>query len=157
MSTETPQTAGGPRPTSTTSMSASEAEGLVQSSRPHLWELAIHPVKGVRFVSSLTTDRRISILRKLLYVGGLALLIVALLVPEGILAALVAALLPFIGPIINLPADGIVDWAVVGLAAYGLLTLFPKAIVSEHHARVFHPQRIARQQRQHERQQRGQP
>jgi membrane-bound ClpP family serine protease len=103
----------------------------------------------VRFVSALTTDRRIALLSKLLYVAGLALLLVALLVPEGILATLVAVVLPVVGPAINLPADGLVDWAVVGLAAYGLLTLFPRAIVSEHHARLFHPRRVARQQQQH--------
>jgi len=133
-------------------MSADEAEELVGSSRPHLWELALHPIRGVRFVSALTTDRRIAFVSKLLYVAGLALLLVALLIPEGILATLVAVLLPVVGPAINLPADGLVDWAVVGLAAYGLLTLFPRAIVSEHHARLFHPGRVARQQKQQKQQ-----
>jgi len=108
--------------------------------------LALHPMRGVRFVSALTTDRRIAFLSKLLHVAGLALLLVALLVPECALATLVVALLPAVGPAVDLPADGLVDWAVVGLAAYGLLTLFPRAIVSEHHAQLFHPPRVARQQ-----------
>ncbi|HLY32229.1 MAG TPA: hypothetical protein VKQ36_14455 [Ktedonobacterales bacterium] len=129
-------------------MSSANPEALVKSARPHLWELGLHPVKAVRFVYSLATDRRVALLLKLLYIGALALLLIALLVPEGLLAALVAVALPFVGPAINLPADGVVDWLVLGAAAYGLLALFPRAIVSEHHARLFHPGRVARQARQ---------
>lgn len=75
----------------------------------HRMGLSLHPIRGVRFVSALTADWRIAFLSKLLYVAGLALLLVALLVPEGALATLVAALLPVVGPAITLPADGLVD------------------------------------------------
>ena len=128
-------------------MTIQNPEELVKSARPHPWELALHPIKGMRFIGTLATDRRINIFVKVAYVGALALLLLAMLAPEGLLAVLVSAALPFIGPAINLPADAVVDWVVVGLAAYGLLALFPKAIVSEHHARLFHPKRVARGQR----------
>ncbi len=124
-----------------------DPEALVNSSRPHPWELALHPIKGIRFIADLARDRRINIFMKIAYVGVLALLLVAMLAPEGLLAAIVAAALPFVGPAINLPADAVVDWAVLGLAAYGLLALFPKSIVSEYHARLFHPKRVARGRR----------
>ena len=122
---------------------------VVQSSRPHPWELALHPVKGVRFVGSLAADRRINMFVKIAYVGVLIVLLIAMLAPEGLLAVLLAAVLPFIGPAVNIPADAVVDWLALGLAAYGLLGIFPRAIVSEHHARLFHPGRVARAQRDH--------
>jgi hypothetical protein len=119
----------------------------VKSSSPHLWEMILHPFKTLRFVNDLRTDRRISWIRKLLYVGPLLVLLGALLLPESILAAVVAVALPVIGPVANLPADAAIDWAFIGLAAYGLLGILPHRIVAEHHAQEFHPGRIARQRR----------
>ena len=106
-----------PQPTS-----IEHPEALVGSSRPHPWELALHPIKGSRFIFGLAKDRRVNVFIKIAYVGILALLLIAMLAPEGLLA-------------------------VLGLAAFGLLGLFPKAIVSEHHARWFHPGRVARGRR----------
>ncbi|MGO8950772.1 MAG: hypothetical protein ACLQUY_24595 [Ktedonobacterales bacterium] len=120
----------------------------VKSARPHPWEMIAHPFKTIAFIKALAEDRRISMLRKILYVGPIILLLGALLLPESILAAVVAVALPVVGPVANLPADGVVDWAFIGLAAYALLGILPKAIVSEHHARLFHPGRIAKQRRQ---------
>ncbi len=119
----------------------------VKSSRPHPWEMIIHPFKTLHFVNDLAKDRRISWIRKLLYVGPIVLLVGALLLPESILAVVVAAALPVVGPLADLPADAVVDWAFVGLAAYALLGILPRAIVSEHHAERFHPGRLARQRR----------
>ena len=86
-------------------------------------------------------------MRKLLYVVPILLLVGALLLPESILAAGVSLALPVVGPIIDLPADGIVDWAFIGLAAYALLGILPSAIVREQHARIFHQGRMTRQNR----------
>ena len=122
----------------------------VKSTRPHPWEMIIHPFKTLGFVNALARDRRISMVRKALYVGPLLVLLGALLLPESILATVIAIALPVIGPVANLPADAVVDWAFIGLAAYALLGILPKAIVAEHHARLFHPGRIARQRRQQE-------
>jgi hypothetical protein len=121
--------------------------GPERSASPHPWEMIIHPFKTVRFVNALRRERRISLLRKLLYIGPILLLIGALLLPESILAGVIAAALPVIGPLADLPADGIVDWAFVGLAAYALLGILPRAIVSEQHARIFHSNRITQQRR----------
>jgi hypothetical protein len=110
--------------------------------------MVIHPFKTMRFVNALRKDHRISWLRKLLYVGPMLLLLGALLLPESVLAALVAAVLPVVGPLANIPADAAIDWAFIGVAAYALLGILPRAIVSEHHAQLFHPGRIARQRQQ---------
>lgn len=108
------------------------------SARPHPWELVLHPVHSVRFIQALGRDPRISWVRKLLYLGPLVLLLVAVLLPEGIIAAVIAALVPLVGPLVNLPADAALDWVLLGLAAYALLRIFPEQIVREHHAQLFH-------------------
>ena len=115
--------------------------------RPHPWEMLLHPVSSLRFMNALRRDPRISWVRKVLYVGPLLVLVIALLVPEGVVAAGLALLLPLVGPLINVPADAALDWMAFGLAAYALLGVFPRNIVREHHARIFHPARAARSAR----------
>ena len=119
----------------------------VSSARPHPWEMVEHPIKTLRFVNDLRQDRRISLVRKLLYLVPMLLLLLAVLLPEGIIAAFIAVALPLVGPAINLPADAVIDWVFLGIAAYALLGIFPHAVVAEHHAQVFHPSRSAKQQR----------
>ena len=116
-----------PQPTTTT------------TTRPHVWELILHPLKTLRFVGALARDPRISPLVKVLCLLVVGMLLAALLIPEGVIATLVAALLPIVGPIVAVPADATVDWLLLGTMAYALLALFPAHIVREHHARIFHP------------------
>ena len=122
----------GPRPATTT------------TTRPHVWELILHPLKTLRFVGALARDPRISPLVKVFCLLIVGMLLAALLVPEGVIAVLVAALLPIVGPIIAVPADATVDWLLLGTMAYALLALLPAHIVREHHARIFHPRRDRR-------------
>ena len=68
----------------------------VKRSSPHPWEMVLHPFKTLRFVNAVRRDRRISWLRKLLYVGPLLVLVGALLLLESILGALVAVALPVV-------------------------------------------------------------
>ena len=131
-----------------TSPATSPATSPVSSARPHPWEMVEHPIKTLRFVNDLRQDGRISLVRKLLYLAPMLLLLLAVLVPEGIIAGLVAVALPLVGPAINLPADAVIDWVFLGIAAYALLGIFPRALVAEHHAQRFHPGRLAKQQRQ---------
>jgi hypothetical protein len=133
-----PQRASPPR------IVAAEPTPPADGVRPHPWEMVQHPMKTVRFVNALRRDRRISWVRKLLYIGPFLLLLIALLLPEGVIAAGVALLLPVIGPLVNVPADAALDWFALGLAAYGLLGILPKRIVAEQHARLFHQTRSAR-------------
>lgn len=116
---------------------------LADGVRPHPWEMVKHPGRTLRFINALRRDRRISWMRKLLYMGPFLILLIALLLPEGIVAAGVALLLPVVGPLVNVPADAALDWFALGLAAYGLLGILPKRIVAEQHARLFHAPRPA--------------
>jgi hypothetical protein len=121
-----------PRPPTTTTV------------RPHVWEFLLHPAKTLRFVGALARDPRVSLVRKALYLLVIGVLLAALLVPEGLVAALVAVALPVVGPLVAVPADATVDWLLIGTIAYALLTLFPAHIVREQHARIFHPRRSRR-------------
>ena len=78
----------------------------------------------------------------LFYLAPLLVLLVAALPPEGIVATVLASLVPVLGPLVNAPADSTIDWVVLGLAAYALLGIFPKQIVRELRARLFHPTRL---------------
>jgi len=120
------------------------ADPPVSTPRPHPWELLLHPFRTLRFVNALRRDPRVPFLRKLLYVGPIAALLLALLMPEGIVAAAVSVLLPVIGPAISLPADAAVDWLGLAVAAYGLLGILPQAIVAEQHGHIFHPKRASK-------------
>ncbi|HET8909730.1 MAG TPA: hypothetical protein VFN11_22470 [Ktedonobacterales bacterium] len=111
------------------------------STLPRPWEMVMHPVKMIRFVNALWRDPRISWVRKLLYLVPLLVLLVAVLLPEGIIATVLAGLVPILGPLLNVPADAAIDWVVLGLAAYALLGIFPKQIVRGLHAQFFHPTR----------------
>jgi hypothetical protein len=95
-------------------------------------------------MNALRRDHRISWMRKLLYMGPFLILLIALLLPEGIIAAGVALLIPVVGPLVNVPADAALDWFALGLAAYGLLGILPKRIVAEQHARLYHVPQPAR-------------
>ena len=97
----------------------------VSSARPHPWEMVEHPIKTLRFVNDLRRDPHIALVRKLLYLLPMLLLLLAVLLPEGIIAALIAVALPLVGPAINLPTDAVIDWAFLGIAAYALLGILP--------------------------------
>jgi hypothetical protein len=121
-----------------------EPRPATTTTRPHVWEMILHPLKTLRFVGALARDPRISPLVKVLCLLVVGMLLAALLIPEGLIAAVVAALLPIVGPIVAVPADATIDWLLLGTMAYALLALFPADIVREHHARIFHPRRRPR-------------
>ena len=130
-----------PIPVSSNRLLRTDSTDTTESTRPYPWEMMLHPIKMVRFVISLWRDPRISWIRKLLYLAPLLVLLVAVLLPEGIVATVLAGLVPILGPLVNVPADAAIDWVVLGLAASALLGIFPKQIVRELHARLFHPTR----------------
>lgn len=130
-----------PLPPSPYPASSDQRQPPVGSSRPHPWEMVAHPMTTLRFMQALARDPRISRVRKLLYMGPLLVLLIAVLLPESIVAVGVAALLPVVGPLVDVPADAALDWFLLGLAAYALLGVLPERIVREHHAWLFHPAR----------------
>jgi hypothetical protein len=103
---------------------------------PNPFQLLFHVGKTTRLAGALLADPRVSIFRKILFVGSLIILILALLAPETI-GELVSSLLPLI-PFAELPADAALDWVAIAVAAYNLLRVFPDEVVVEHYNRLFH-------------------
>ena len=136
-----PSQAGGRQRVTTESQPQPQPQPRTGTARPHVWEFVLHPLKALRFVWALARDPRVSLVGKAFYLLVVSVLLVAVLIPEGVVAALVSELVPVLGPLIAVPADATVDWLFFGVVAYALLALFPVHIVREHHARIFHPRR----------------
>jgi hypothetical protein len=92
--------------------------------------------KTVHLVQAVLADRRVPFLRKALFLWALGMLAVALLVPDAG-SALASLLLPILGPLVDLPADAAVDWAVAIALSPWLLRLLPADVVAEHQAAIF--------------------
>jgi hypothetical protein len=92
--------------------------------------------KTVHLVQAVLADRRVPVLRKALFLWALVMLALALLVPDTG-SALASMVVPVLGPLIDLPVDGLIDWSVAIALAPSLLRLLPAEIVAEHQAAIF--------------------
>jgi hypothetical protein len=123
-----------PRPSSMVPLQQPQA---VAPTRPNPFQMLFHVGRTVRLAGALMADPRITIYRKLLFLGSIVLLILALLAPETIGGAVSTFLPPLLG--VEVPADATLDWIAVGLAAFNLLRVFPQEVVTYHYNRLFHP------------------
>ena len=121
-----------PRTSSTAMVPAAQPQ-----TRPNPFQLLFHVGKTARLAGALLVDRRVTIYRKLLFIGSLLILGLALLAPDTIGLLLSDFVLPLVGPIIDIPADVALDWVAIAVAAYNLLRVFPEEIVTEHYNRLF--------------------
>jgi hypothetical protein len=105
--------------------------------QPRRRDLVFHFFKTLRLVGDVLWDRRVSLLRKGIFVVGIGVLLILLLFPEvvGDGATLLAAIFPLFG--VELPAEGVADWLAFALASFSLLSVFPKEIVGEHYEQLF--------------------
>jgi hypothetical protein len=99
--------------------------------------MVLHGFKAIRLVKAVLWDRRVTLLRKGAYLGGLALLLLLLLVPEalGDSVTLLSPLFALVG--VELPAEGAINWMALAFASFSLLAVFPKEILGEHYERIF--------------------
>lgn len=103
--------------------------------------LFFHFRKTVQLVRAVLADSRVPVLRKALFLWALVMLLAALLIPDAG-SALVSLLVPVVGPLLDLPADAVIDWSVAIALAPQLVRLLPADIVAEHHAAIFGGRRI---------------
>ncbi len=108
----------------------------VAPTRPNPFQMLFHVGRTARLAGALMTDPRVTIFRKLLFVGSIVLLLVALIFPETIGGSLSVFLPPLLG--VEVPVDATLDWVAVGLAAFNLLRVFPQEVVTYHYNRLFH-------------------
>ncbi len=113
-----------------------------QRERPGVFEMLTHFGRTLRLAGALLRDGRVSFLRKLVFIVPLLAVLVALLAPETAIAGVMSAILPVVGPAVDIPADAALDWISLGLLGFGLMRVFPLAILDEHYQRIFHQARV---------------
>ena len=106
-----------------------------QHGQPKRTDLIFHLVKTGKLVAAVLGDRRVNILRKVVYLGAVGVLLALLLFPEAL--AEVATLVTVVFPFLEIPADATIDWVAFAVATFTLLKVFPKEIVGEHYDRLF--------------------
>ncbi len=82
-------------------------------------------------------DRRISLWRKLFFVGSLGGLLVLLFFPDLFGEFFLSTVLPFIGTVAGVPLDAGFDWMVFALVAVNLFRFFPPELVAEYYRLIF--------------------
>jgi hypothetical protein len=89
-------------------------------------------------IGALLKDRRIPVIRKLLFFGSILFLLVLLLFPDLFAEGVLSLALPLVGTALGVPIDAGFDWVVFAIAVVSLLRVFPVEMVSEHYKRIFH-------------------
>ncbi len=83
------------------------------------------------------TDRRVSLWRKVLFVGSLGGLLVLLFFPDLFGEFFLSTVLPAIGTVAGVPIDAGFDWMAFALVAVNLFRLFPAELVTEYYRQIF--------------------
>jgi hypothetical protein len=105
--------------------------------QPRRRDIFFHAIKTSRLIGALTKDRRISVVRKVVFFGLILLLLAILLFPDALEELGLSFALPILGTVLGLPIDAGFDWMAFALAVIALFRLFPAEIVSEHYQRLF--------------------
>jgi hypothetical protein len=126
-------------PTSTrTNADSTTSTGTAQSA-PRFLSLLLHVPKTIGLTTAVLQDARVHWFPKLVFLGSLGTLLLALLFPETA-AEIIGLGIPGVGwtlDILGLPVDASIDWIALSVAAFNLLRLFPADIVGEHYDRLF--------------------
>jgi hypothetical protein len=109
----------------------------VKRAQPRRRDIFLHAGKSFRLVGGLMIDRRISLWRKLFFVGSLGGLLVLLFFPDLFGEFFLSTVLPFIGTVAGVPLDAGFDWMVFALVAVNLFRFFPPELVAEYYRLIF--------------------
>lgn len=105
--------------------------------RPRRRDIFFHFIKTGRLIGRLFKDRRVSIIRKVLFIVIILALLAILAFPDTIDEIGLSFALPLLGTILGIPLDAGFDWIVFALASVSLLRIFPAEIVAEHYQQLF--------------------
>lgn len=108
-----------------------------KAAHPRRRDIFFHVMKTGRLIGELSKDRRISIVRKILFFGMIGALLVILLFPDIFDEAFLSIAMPLLGTILGIPLDAGFDWLAFAFALIGLLRIFPAEIVAEHYQHIF--------------------
>ncbi|GAC1366812.1 MAG: hypothetical protein NVS2B12_10710 [Ktedonobacteraceae bacterium] len=104
---------------------------------PKRVDVFLHATKTFKLIGSLMADRRVPVVRKVLFVGSIAALAVFLFFPDLISEAFLSTVLPVVGTILGVPLDAGFDWIAFAFVVVSLLRYFPAEIVAEHYTSIF--------------------
>ena len=105
--------------------------------RPRRRDIFLHAGKTFKLIGGLMTDRRVSLWRKLLFVGSVGGLLLLLFFPDLFSEAVLTTVLPIVGTIAGVPIDAGFDWMAFALVAVNLLKFFPAELVAEYYRNIF--------------------
>ncbi len=105
--------------------------------QPKRFVLFFHIIKTFKLLGALLTDRRVSVFRKLAFLGSIAFLLAILFFPDLLNEAFLSTVLPVVGTVIGVPVDAGVDWTAFALLMVNFMRFFPDDIVAEHYQRIF--------------------
>ena len=126
-------------PTSTRTNADSTTSTGTSQSTPRFLALLTHIPKTIGLTTAVLQDARVHWFPKLVFLGSLATLLLALLFPETA-SEIIGLGIPGVGwtlDVLGLPVDASIDWIALSVAAFNLLRLFPTDIVGEHYDRLF--------------------
>ncbi|HBE29262.1 MAG TPA: hypothetical protein DDW25_10275 [Ktedonobacter sp.] len=105
--------------------------------QPSRWKIFMHAGKTFKLIRGLMSDRRISLWRKLLFVGSIGALLVLLFFPDLFSETVLSAVFPLIGTVAGVPIDAGFDWMAFAMVALNLFKFFPTELVAEHYQNIF--------------------
>lgn len=98
----------------------------------------LHIRRTLRLLGALLRDPHVSFFRKALFMLTTIVFGVILFIPDSIIVAFLATVLPIASPLLGIPA-GIIDIAALSAAMYLLLDFFPRDIVNQHAVQLYGP------------------
>jgi hypothetical protein len=104
---------------------------------PKRFDVFLHAIKTSKLIGALLKDRRVSLPRKIFFLGSIGGLLAILLFPDAFNEVFLSTILPLVGTVLGVPIDAGFDWVVFALLIVNLLRFFPQEIVAEHYQRVF--------------------
>ena len=105
--------------------------------RPRRFTLFVHGIKTFKLIGALVKDRRVPMVRKILFFGSILFVLVLLLFPDVLGDALLGVIMPVVGIVLGVPIDAGFVWVVLAMVLVSLLRVFPAGLVSEHYRRIF--------------------
>lgn len=108
-----------------------------QRTRPRRFDIFLHAIKTFKLIGSLLADRRVPFLRKIVFLGAIAFLLLILLFPDVFNELFLSTIFPLVGTVLGVPIDAGFDWIAFSFVIVSLLRIFPAEIMAEHYRQVF--------------------
>src|SRR2546428_6488479 len=97
---------------------------------PKRFDVFFHAIKTFKLIGSLLVDARVSIVRKVLFLGSIGALLAILIFPDVFNEVVLTTVLPVVGTVLGVPLDAGFDWVAFSLVVVSLLRFFPAEIIS---------------------------